>query len=180
MKRSVFGVMTIVVAAAFMMLSGCVSTEEPAPADVVGYSEAGTPDPRLSRAFDSIGIKYTTNSSGNYIVSYQMENNPDRSHGVFVVSETQVYRGIEMREMWSVAAVLPSYPNEDIIRAMMSQNSTIKLGAWAIEASDEEVWIIYTIKVPADQPAKDIANMIYFVAEICDEWEEEYIGDDIY
>jgi len=141
---------------------------------------AQTPDARLKKAFDSLGIKYTTNSSGNYIVSYQMENNPERSHGVFVVSGTETYRGIEIREIWSVAAVLPSYPSEDIIYAMMAQNSTIKVGAWAIEASDEEVWIIYTVKVPAAMSAKDLSNLIYFVAEICDEWEEENIGDDIY
>lgn len=146
-----------------------------------GVAFAQDPDPRVKKLLDSAKIKYSTNDSGNYIVSFTMENNPERSHGVFVVSATENYKGTEIREIWSVAAILPGYPDEYTIYDMLQTNSTIKIGAWAMEETDEgEVWVIYTVKVPANLSSKDLVNFIYFVAEICDEWEEEYVGEDIY
>lgn len=146
-----------------------------------GAAFAQSGDSRVKKMFDSMNVKYTINSSGNFVVSYTMENNPERSHGVFVVSSTETYKGSEIREIWSVAAVLPSYPDEYTVKEMFETNSTIKVGAWAMEETDEgEVWVIYTVKVLANMSAKDLTNLVYFVAEICDEFEEEYVGDDIY
>ncbi|TFG84568.1 MAG: hypothetical protein E4H20_02830 [Spirochaetales bacterium] len=138
-------------------------------------------DPRLAVALDESGIKYTVNESGNYVVSYEMDNNPDRSHSVFIISETEDYRGVELREIWSVSAVLYEIPDLDTIIALMEQNSTIKVGAWAMETSDDgEIWILYTVKVPVALTGKQLSHLIYFVAEMCDEFEESYVGDDIY
>lgn len=138
-------------------------------------------DPRVKEALDSIGIKYSINSSNNYKVVYRMDSDPDRSHLVFIVSKTSTYRDLEIREIWSVAAVLDAYPDDEVIHRLMAMNSTTKLGAWAIEASDEgEVWVMYTVKVPSDMSPDELNDAVYFVAEVCDELEAELIGDDEY
>jgi len=61
---------------------------------------------------------------------------------------------------------------------MMEENSTLKLGAWAMEADSSGVYIYFTTKIPADVRDNDLKYYSYFVAEIADEMEEELLGTD--
>ena len=138
------------------------------PAVAQGSSEAGKADPRVAQALDSLGLKYSVNSSNNYKVVYSMEDGSGRSHLAFVVSKTSKYRSLEIREIWSIAAILDEYPDAEVVDYMFTMNSTTKIGAWAIEVSDDgEVWVMYTVKVPADLSADELNDIIYFVAEVC-------------
>lgn len=138
-------------------------------------------DKRVGDALDLRDIKYQISNSGNYLVEFQMDNNPSRSHQVVVVSQTEKYRDTEIREIWAIATTFSSYPKISVLQELFATNSTIKIGAWAIEEDDDgEVFIIYTVKTPVTISARDLVNLIYFVAEICDEFEEEYSGDDFY
>ncbi|PKL23333.1 MAG: hypothetical protein CVV47_15505 [Spirochaetae bacterium HGW-Spirochaetae-3] len=138
-------------------------------------------DPRVAEALDSLGIKYSVNSSNNYKVVYRMDNDPDRSHLVFVVSKTSIYRSVEIREIWSIAAILDEYPDSEMIHRLLSMNSTTKIGAWAIEESEDgEIWLMYTTKILAGLKPEELKDTIYFVAEVCDEMEAELVGDDNY
>ncbi|HUW71040.1 MAG TPA: hypothetical protein VMX33_12485 [bacterium] len=138
-------------------------------------------DPRVKEALDSIGIKYSVNTSNNYKVVYSMDKDKDRSQLAFIVSETVNYRNLEVREVWSVAAVMTEYPGQDVIQKLMAMNSTTKIGAWAIEEADDgKFWVLYTVKVPAALSPKELADIVYFVAEVSDELEVELVGDDEY
>ena len=138
-------------------------------------------DPRVKKALDSLGIKYTVNDSKNYKVVYKMESDPDRSQLVFVVSKTSTYKNLEVREIWTIAAVLDAYPDEETIQRLYTMNSTTKIGAWAMEINDDgEVWVIYTAKVLAAMSPKELTDIIYFVAEVGDEMEVDLVGDDEY
>jgi len=138
-------------------------------------------DPRVKDALDSLGIKYSVNASNNYKVVYTMDKDKDRSQLAFIVSATVDYRSLEVREVWSVAAVLTEYPGPDITKELMAMNSTTKIGAWAIEESEDgKFWVLYTVKVPAAMSPKELTDIVYFVAEVCDEMEVELVGDDEY
>ncbi|MBU0928445.1 MAG: hypothetical protein KKA67_11905 [Spirochaetes bacterium] len=138
-------------------------------------------DPRIRKALDSRGIKYSVNSANNFKVVYTMESEPDRSQLVFIVSKTTEYKSLELREIWSVAAVLDAFPDPDVLERLFKMNSTSKIGAWAIEVSDEgEVWLMYTAKVLVDLAPKELTDIVYFVAEVCDELEAELVGGDEY
>lgn len=138
-------------------------------------------DPRIKEALDSVGIKYSVNSSNNYKVVYTMDNDADRSQLVFIVSKTETYRSVELREIWSVAAVLDEYPGEETIHSILNMNSTSKIGAWAIEEADDgKMWLLYTTKVPVALSPDELKDIVYFVAEVCDEMEAELVGDDEY
>lgn len=140
----------------------------------------GKADPGVAAAFDEQGVLYSVNEEGNFVVDYQMDANEDRSQRVFVVSRTSSYRNAELREIWSVAAVLTEYPDEELMYYLLKVNSGIKVGSWAIEEADGELWILYTIKVPVGIGSAALKDLVYFVAEICDELEAELVGDDIY
>lgn len=137
-------------------------------------------DPDVAAALDEQGVIYTINEEGNFVVEYQMDADEERSQRVFVVSQTSAYRNAELREIWSVAVVLNDYPDEELMYYLLTVNSGIKVGAWAVEEFDDELWILYTIKVPADLGSAALKDLIYFVAEMCDELEAELVGDDIY
>lgn len=147
---------------------------------VAAFADDGA-DPRIKAALDTIGLKYTVNSSNNYKVVYRMESKPTRSHLAFIVSKTSKYKQLETREIWSIAAILKAYPSQELIYRLMNSNSTAKIGAWAMEKTDGgDVWVMYTVKVPANLSAKELDNIIYYVAETCDELEEELLGSDEY
>lgn len=138
-------------------------------------------DARVKKALDNQGIKYTINDSGNFKVVYQMENDPDRSQLVFVVSKTSTYKNAEIREIWSIAAVLDAYPDEEIVQRLFTTNSTSKMGAWGMELTDDgQVWVLYTVKIPVNVTASALKDIIYYVAESADELELELLGSDEY
>ncbi len=143
-------------------------------------SFAQAADPRVGKALDSAEVVYDINDSGNYVVSYEINGNPERSHSVYVISTTETYEGLEIRELWGVGAVLEDYPDYDMLAAMLEQNASIKIGSWGMEYGEAEVYLLYMIKVPAAISGAELANLIYFVAEVCDEFEVEYVGDDLY
>jgi hypothetical protein len=137
-------------------------------------------DTRVGKALDAAKVVYDINDSGNYVVSYEINGNPERSHSVYVVSATEEYEGLEIRELWGMGAVLDDYPDYDTLASLLEHNAGIKIGSWGMEYGEDEIYLFYMVKVPAAMSGKDLANLIYFVAEVCDEFEEEYLGDDIY
>ena len=140
----------------------------------------GEADPGVAAALDEQGVIYSVNDEGNFVVVFQMDADEERSQRVFVVSQTSTYRNAELREIWSVAVVLNEYPDEDLMYYLLTVNSGIKVGSWAVEEFDDELWILYTIKVPVDIDSAALKDLVYFVAEMCDELEAELVGDDIY
>lgn len=141
---------------------------------------AQTADPRVGKALDAAEVVYDINDSGNFVVSYEINGNPERSHSVYVISETESYEELEIRELWGVGAVLDDYPDYDMLAALLEQNASIKIGSWGMEYGEDEVYLLYMVKVPAALSGTELAHLIYFVAEVCDEFEEEYVGDDLY
>lgn len=158
-----------VLAASLLFLATAVSAQDP-----------GWTDPALAATLDEQGVIYTINEEGNFVVDFQMDADEERSQRVFVVSQTSTYRNAELREIWSVAVVLKEYPDEELMYYLLTVNSGIKAGAWAVEEFDDEIWILYTVKVPVDIGSAALKDLIYFVAEMCDELEVELVGDDIY
>ncbi|MFH2115492.1 MAG: hypothetical protein ABIJ86_13395 [Spirochaetota bacterium] len=142
--------------------------------------DLGQADPGVAAALDEQGVIYSINDEGNFVVEYQMDADEERSQRVFVVSRASTYRNAELREIWSVAVVLSDYPDKELMYYLLTVNSGIKVGAWAVEEFDDELWILYTIKVPVDLGSAALKDLIYFTAEMCDELEVELVGDDIY
>ncbi len=140
-------------------------------------AQSATSDPRVKKSLERLGLNYQLSKSGNYNVTFQIENS-DRTHMVTIMSKTETYRGIEIREIYAIAAALEDYPPEELIYRMMEENSTLKLGAWAMEADSSGVYIYFTTKIPADVKDNDLKYYSYFIAEIADEMEEELLGTD--
>lgn len=144
------------------------------------FAQAPQADPRLAKALDSIGVKYDVNSYGNYLVLYTMSKNEDRSQNVVVMSKTEQYDGIEIRELYAIGAELDDYPDSDTLLYLLEQSATMKIGSWGVDYGDSSVYILFSIKVPSDIGAEALNSFIYFAAEVADEFEEEFTGEDYF
>lgn len=142
-------------------------------------AQSTTGDPRVKKSLERLGLTYQLSKSGNFNVTFQIENS-QRTHMVTIKSKTENYRGIEIREIFALVAILNDYPPDELIFRMMEENSTLKLGAWAMEADSSGVYIYFTAKVPVDIKDNDLKLYSYFVAEVADEMEEELLGTDEY
>ncbi len=146
-----------------------------------GAAFAQAPDARVKKLLDTAKLYYEVNDYGNYRVLITLESDPERTQLVLVMSVTEDYFGTEIREIVSVAGILPDYPDEYTMYNLMEENWTNKIGAWSMVQTDEgDVAVYYTVKVPANLSPKDLNNLINFVAKVCDKWEEEYLGGDDY
>jgi hypothetical protein len=131
---------------------------------------AGSPDTRIAVQLDRMGEKYTTTKAGNY--SLEMDMDGGRTQTVYLMSKTETYNDMEIREIWSNAGSWEEKPSAELLMDLLTDNNTEKMGAWSIESSDDGSYLLYySIKVPAYIQDKDLKAIIEFAATVADEKE---------
>jgi hypothetical protein len=134
-------------------------------------------DPRVVSALDRLGLHYTVNSSGNVAVTY--DEDKGRSQSVFIMSATDSYNGIEIREIWSNAGTFDAKPAPDVLVDLMTESGKNKIGSWALEETDAGKYLLfYTIKFPADASDEAYQMMLEFAASVADERELALFNSD--
>jgi hypothetical protein len=134
-------------------------------------------DPRIEAVLKRLDIKYTVNSSGNVVVTYSTEN--DRSQAVYIMSATDKYNGVEIREIWSIAGSFDAPPSNDILVDIMTESGKNKIGCWALEnTSDGKYLLFYTIKFPAEVSDEAYQMMLEFASSITDQREQALFNSD--
>jgi hypothetical protein len=127
-------------------------------------------DPRVVAVLDRLGLHYTVNSSGNIVVTY--DEDKGRSQSVFIMSATDTYSGIEIREIWSNAGAFDAAPEAEVLIDLMTESGKNKIGSWALEETDAGKYLLfYTIKFPADASDDAYRMMLEFASSIADERE---------
>ncbi len=134
-------------------------------------------DPRVAAMLKNMNIAYQVTSNGNYEIEYDLASG--RTQYVYIMSETQKYRGMEVREIWSNAGVMEEDPDFDLLYALMEESGSNKIGAWALEKNDEGILLYYSIKLPLSHSADDLRQSISFAAEVADSWESDLFEDDV-
>jgi hypothetical protein len=134
-------------------------------------------DPRLEAILKRLDINYTVNSSGNVVVTYSTEN--DRSQAVYIMSTTDKYSGVEIREIWSNAGSFDAPPDKDVLVDILTESGKNKIGCWAlVSTSDGKYLLFYTIKFPADASDDAYRMMLEFASSIADERELALFNSD--
>ena len=140
------------------------------------YSE-GKADPRVAKALDRLGLKYSATSEGNYSLVYDLDGG--RRQTVYIMSRTEKYDGLEIREIWSNAGTLCDKPSYAEMLKLLEDNNTEKMGAWSLEADDDGCYLAYfAIRVPIDMKDSDLSSMMEFAAAVADEMEASLFGPD--
>jgi len=137
----------------------------------------GSADARVGKQLDRLGWQYKTTGSGNYSIVKDLDGG--RSQTVYLMSKTESYGGLEIREIWSNAGSMEEQPSQDQLMELLADNNTQKMGAWSVEASDDGSYLVYfSIKVPVYIKDKDLADIIDFAATVADEREERLFDAD--
>jgi len=134
-------------------------------------------DPRVGKMLQGLNIAYTITDNANYEIEYDLASG--RTQYVYIMSETQKYRGMEVREIWSNAGVLQEDPELDLLYALMEESGTNKIGAWVLEEQDDGILLFYSIKIPVSHTQEDLRQSIAFAAEVADSWETDLFEDDV-
>lgn len=122
-------------------------------------------------------MKYTTTKSGNYSIDFSRDG--DRQQTVYIMSKTETYGGIEIREIWSNAGTFDAEPTAKVMLELLSENDTEKIGAWNVETSDDGSYLAYfSIKVPSYVKDKDLSDLLEFASNVADEMEAKLFNVD--
>ncbi len=141
------------------------------------FAADGTVDARLGKQLDKLGLHYTTTKSGNYSLQQDLDGN--RTQTVYIMSKTETYGGLEIREIWSNAGNFDAVPSSDQMSQLLEDNNTEKIGAWNLEASDDGSYLVYfSIKIPVYLKDKDLSDMIDFAATVGDGMEAKLFNTD--
>ena len=71
----------------------------------LSLSADGAADARVAKQLDRLGIAYTTTNESNYSIDKDMDGG--RTQTVYIMSKTESYGDLEIREIWSNAGKLP-------------------------------------------------------------------------
>ena len=148
-----------------------------APLAAEGDASAKKADPRVEEILKRLNLHYSVNSSGNVAVTYDTKD--DRSQTVYVMSKTDKYNEVEIREIWSNAGTFEAEPDAEGLMDLMTESGKNKIGCWALEKLDDGKYLLfYTIKFPADSSDEAYRMILEFASSVADARELALFGGD--
>ncbi len=134
-------------------------------------------DTRVAAILNDLNLTYKVTSSGNYSVTYDEDNG--RTQVVYVMSKTDTYKGVEIREIWSIAGNFDKEPEATQLIDLMEESAKNKIGDWALEEQDDGTYLLfYTIKSPVSIDNKAFGMMLQFAADVADAREKDLFDTD--
>lgn len=138
------------------------------------------PDPRVAAALDAIGIEPEIDADGDYKLTLKVDEDGGRTQIVYVISSTERYGNLEIREVWAPAFKTGGRLDDDVARAMLATNDRMKLGAWRLYGDDEDQMAVYAVQIDADADAEAIRSALQIVVTVADAEELKQTGKDDY
>lgn len=150
-----------------------------AQAQGVGVRKAS--DPRVKALLDQIGYKYEINADGDYkLIPVATENG--RSQLAYVISKTQQYSTLEIREVMSPAFLSTGPLSAAVANRLLRENSEVKFGAWRVELHNngQKYLALFAVQINANSDAETLRLAIKSVLLVADRMEKELTGTDDY
>jgi hypothetical protein len=138
------------------------------------------PDPRVATALDAIGIEPQIDADGDYKLTLKVDEDGNRTQIVYVISSTERYGNLEIREVWAPAFKTGGRLDADVARAMLVTNERMKLGAWRLYGEDDDQMAVYAVQIDADANAEAMRSALQIVVSVADAEELKQTGKDDY
>lgn len=138
-------------------------------------SEAG--DPRVRKVFDAAGFQYETDAQGEFKLIFAAPG--ARSQDVHVASRTERVGGVEIREVWSPAALFSGEVPLRLARHLLEANALVKVGAWAAVCNEAQQTLV-TFRAHADAEGETLLAMMQYVTHRADELEKKLSDEDLF
>jgi hypothetical protein len=145
---------------------------------LVTTASASAQDSRVRSALDNAGLKYTITDNGNFKIPFDMGNG--RTQVVIVNSKTYEFGGAEIREIFSVAAIVSSKSafTQNNLFKLLELNETYKIGAWQIHGGESPYILQFAIRAGANTSSSILADLIKLAAKTADDMEERLTEED--
>ncbi len=134
------------------------------------------PDDRVEKLLVALGLKYKIDGDGDFKLGFGLDKG--RSQLVWVNSNTSSYRGMEVREVWSIAYESTVEFPADVSFKLLRKNRAMKLGAWEAAKMGDKYYAVFSVKISANSDAETLRSVVNFVVEAADEMEQELVGKD--
>lgn len=138
------------------------------------------PDPRVAAALKSIGVDSEVDDDGDYKLTLRVDEDGERTQIVYVISSTERYGNLEIREIWAPAFKTGGRLDDDVAREMLVANERMKLGAWRLYGDDDDQMAVYAVQIDADANAEAMRSALQIVVQVADAEEKEQTGKDDY
>jgi hypothetical protein len=133
----------------------------------VGVTKAG--DARIRKALEEKGYKYKVTDAGNFNCTFNVDDN--RTHLVFINSNTQSYRGMELREVWAIGLKATGGFSAQIANELLQDTERRKMGAWKVIKEDNTHYAVFFVVIDANVDAETLVSAIKIVIDVADEIE---------
>jgi hypothetical protein len=147
-------------------------------ASAAAFGQASTKNKTpTAQQLDRLGLHYTTTSSGNYSLTFDLDGG--RQQVVYVMGKTSSAGKAQFREIWSRAGTLNELPEQEELHTLLDESGAQEVGFWAIEdASDGGYNLYYSVKVPLYLTDADLGELLTYTAQTADDKEQELFDDD--
>jgi hypothetical protein len=139
---------------------------------------AATPkgDPEVRRLLEQAGRDYKVDDDGDYRIIYPTKNG--RTQLVLVMSSTQDYGTLKIREILSAAYKSKGALPLELARKVLRDDNAVKLGAWRLVGEGDAEVLMFGVHLIGDTTSAELSDMIELVARKADELEIEQAGTD--
>jgi hypothetical protein len=133
-------------------------------------------DARVERLLEAIDLKYEIDSDGDFQLGNRFDNG--RTQRLFVNSNTERYQNMEIREVWSVAYISEDAVSSTIMRNLLKDNGTKKLGSWKLITNNGKEVAVFYAQIAADADRTAFLSALQIVSQAADEMEKQLTGKD--
>jgi len=139
-----------------------------------------TPDARVISKLKALGIKYEITEKGNFKLVFSLSTG--RTQLVIVNSNTYEYGGMEIREIYSTAALTDTKTSfsSSTLFALLEKNNTYKLGAWQINGGKAPFLLQFGLRISANASQDNLKDMLILASKVADEMEQVLTSEDKY
>ncbi|WP_206409510.1 hypothetical protein, partial [Lysobacter enzymogenes] len=126
-------------------------------------------DPQVRAQLDALGYKYQLDSDGDFVLTFSLDET--RSQMAYVLSRTQRFGSLKVREIWS-----PAYRTGDggalpaaIANRLLEDGQLSKLGGWV----SQDGVAVFVVKIDAGASQQTLDDAIDYAVRAADQMEAE-------
>lgn len=146
----------------------------PAAASVASSNTGG--DSRVRSALVAINQKFMIDADGDF--KLVRDTSDGRTQVAWVLSKTNSYGTIEVREIISPAFKTGGSVSTALAIRLLKENDKYKIGAWRLVGEGQNQAVFYAIQISADVDAQSLNAAIKTATLVADALEKEMVGTD--
>ena len=145
----------------------------PAAAQIGGAKKS---DPRVMVVLDKLDYDYKVDDDGDYRV--ELKTTGGRTQVVYIISQTEEYGILEIREIYSYAFKTGGRLSADLANSLLKDNQIKKLGAWRLIGSGDTQVAAYAVQIAADADPDSFSAALDIVKNVADQREKDEVSSD--